>query len=42
MDGSELIRRRVFLRLEDIAVALSSSLFRGKWKTDIDSKIIQN
>ena len=42
MDGSELIRRRVFLRLEDIAVALSSSLFRRKWKTGIDSKIIRN
>jgi len=32
MEGSELVRRRVFLRLEDISVALSSSLHRGIWK----------
>lgn len=42
MEGSELVRRRVFLRLEDIAVALSSSLYRGNWKNDKDSKMIRN
>lgn len=42
MEGSDLVRRRVFLRLEDIAVALSSSLYRRRWIHYMDSKMIRN